>query len=155
MCTIFTLVNECQLKSESGCIMNVKAQLLTKHWNCEAVVLVRLWSFLTVKKNIDEEEPRSGVLWSSLESVFVHLRHPVSEISLGPADVWYWLKLLHIAPLRSRTSLLLYSLVQKDCFLNIRMYKCRTISELNLPKTSFCSSKFEQSFFNALSQGHQ
>lgn len=43
-----------------------------------------------------------------------------------------------------------------DCFPNIRMYKCKTISELHLPKTSFATASvsrvyFIQSFFNMCS----
>ena len=64
-----------------------------------------------------------------------------------------WFKLLHIAPSRSSTTVILHPTLNGLFFLYIRMYKCKTISELHLPKTSFAAASqtqgvyFIQSFF--------
>lgn len=67
-----------------------------------------------------------------------------------------WFKLLHIAPSRSSTTVILHPTLNGLFFLYIRMYKCKTISELHLPKTSFAAASqtqgvyFIQSFFLTL-----
>lgn len=45
-----------------------------------------------------------------------------------------------MAPLRSSTTVILQPPLNGLFFFYIRMYKCKTISELHLPKTSFATA---------------
>lgn len=117
---------------------------------------VRAWSLVTVKTNIDEEEPRSSILWSSLESVFVHLRHQPwlcwRRIHTG---LTYWLKLPHstfkeVAQHYSTSAFFKRIVFLKSECINVWL-SVNWICQRQVCLVFYFCGKFELSFFNILS----